>query len=58
MTLFLLMNASDLHLQNVPGDSLILLKRVLFLCQFIEPIFNGMSNELVMLLTEAFGCTS
>jgi hypothetical protein len=31
MTLFLLMNASDLHLQNVPGDPLILLKRVLFL---------------------------
>jgi hypothetical protein len=26
MTLFLLMNASDLHLQNVPGGFLILLK--------------------------------
>jgi hypothetical protein len=46
------MNASDLHLQNVPGGLLILLKGSFPISQFIEPIFNGMSNELVMLLTE------
>jgi hypothetical protein len=47
-----LLNASDLHLQNVPGG-LPLLKGSFPISQFIEPIFNGMSNELV-LLTEAF----
>jgi len=47
MTLFLLMNASDLHLQNVPAGSFPV-------SQFIAPIFNGMSNELVMLLSETF----
>lgn len=46
MSLFLLMNASDLHLQNVPGSFPI--------SQFIEPLFNGYSNELVMLLSEIF----
>jgi len=55
MTLFLLMNASDLHLQNVPGGFLHFHKAGSFpVSQFIAPIFNGMSNELVMLLTEVF----
>jgi heterodisulfide reductase subunit C len=55
MTLFLLMNASDLHLQNVPGGFSHFHKAGSFpVSQFIAPIFNGMSNELVMLLCEAF----
>ena len=55
MTLFLLMNASDLHLQNVPGGFSHFVKAGAFpVSQFIEPIFNGVSNELVMLLSEIF----
>jgi heterodisulfide reductase subunit C len=55
MTLFLLMNASDLHLQNVSGGFSHFIKAGSFpVSQFIEPIFNGMSNELVMLLSEIF----
>ena len=55
MTLFLLMNASDLHLQNVPGGFSHFIKAGSFpISQFIEPIFNGISNELVMLLSEIF----
>ena len=55
MSLFLLMNASDLHLQQVPGGFSHFIKAGSFpISQFIEPIFNGMSNELVMLLSEAF----
>ncbi|MDX6188148.1 4Fe-4S dicluster domain-containing protein [Flavobacterium sp. FlaQc-52] len=55
MTLFLLMNATDLHLQNVPGGFSHFHKAGSFpVSQFIAPIFNGMSNELVMLLCEAF----
>ena len=55
MTLFLLMNASDLHLQNVPGGYSHFIKAGSFpLSQFLEPFFNGMSNELVMLLSELF----
>jgi heterodisulfide reductase subunit C len=55
MTLFLLMNASDLHLQNVPGGYSHFIKAGSFpVSQFIAPIFNGMSNQLVMLLSEAF----
>ncbi|WP_264530690.1 (Fe-S)-binding protein [Flavobacterium sp. N502540] len=53
MLLFLLMNASDLHLQNVPGG--VFHKAGSFpISQFIAPIFNGMSNELVVLLFEVF----
>ncbi|WP_264538303.1 (Fe-S)-binding protein [Flavobacterium sp. N1736] len=53
MTLFLLMNASDYHLQNVPGE--VFHKAGSFpVSQFIAPIFNGMSNELVVLLFELF----
>ena len=55
MTLFLLMNASDLHLQNVPGGFSHFIKAGIFpISQFIAPVFNGMSNELVMLLSEIF----
>lgn len=55
MTLFLLMNASDFHLQNIPGGYSHFSKAGSFpISQFIEPLFNGMSNELVMLLSELF----
>lgn len=51
MILFLLMNASDLHLQNVPGG--VFHKAGSFpVSQFIAPIFNGMSNEMVVVLFE------
>jgi ferredoxin len=53
MVLFLLMNASDLHLQNFPGG--VFHKAGSFpVSQFIAPVFNGMSNELVVLLFEVF----
>ncbi|CAN1555726.1 4Fe-4S ferredoxin-type, iron-sulphur binding domain containing protein [Flavobacteriaceae bacterium] len=53
MTLFLIMNATDLHLQNVPGGFSHFIKAGSFpVSQFIAPVFNGMSNELVMLLNE------
>ena len=53
MSLFLLMNASDLHLQNIPGGFSHYIKAGSYpISQFIEPIFNGVSNELVMLLNE------
>ena len=55
MLLFLLMNASDLHLQNVPGGFSHFHKAGSFpISQFIAPMFNGMSNELVALLFEVF----
>lgn len=55
MTLFLLMNSSDFHLQNVSGGFSHFIKAGFFpVSQFFEPIFNGMSNELVMLLSEIF----
>jgi heterodisulfide reductase subunit C len=55
MTLFLLMNASDLHLQNIPGGFSHFVKAGSFpVSQFIEPLFNGMSNNLVMLFSEIF----
>ena len=42
MTLFLLMNASDLHLQNIPGGFSHFIKAGSFpVSQFIEPLFNG-----------------
>ncbi|MDA6070212.1 (Fe-S)-binding protein [Flavobacterium sp. AC] len=55
MLLFLLMNASDLHLQNVPGGFSHFHKAGSFpISQFIAPMFNGLSNELVGLLFEVF----
>ena len=55
MSLFLLMNASDLHLQNIPGGFSHFINAGSFpVSQFIEPLFNGVSSELVMLLNELF----
>lgn len=55
MSLFLLMNASDLHLQQVPGGFSHFIKAGSFpVSQFIAPVFDGMSNEMVMLLSELF----
>ncbi|TRX40881.1 (Fe-S)-binding protein [Flavobacterium restrictum] len=55
MSLFLLMNASDLHLQNVSGGFSHFIKAGSFpVSQFIAPVFNGMSNELVLILNEGF----
>lgn len=55
MSLFLLMNASDLHLQNIPGGFFHFIKAGSFpISQFIEPLFNSYSNEMVMLFSEIF----
>jgi heterodisulfide reductase subunit C len=55
MSLFLLMNASDLHLQNIPGGFSHFIKAGSFpISQFIEPLFNSYSNEMVMLFSEIF----
>jgi heterodisulfide reductase subunit C len=55
MTLFLLMNASDLHLQNVPGGfSHFIVAGSYPISQFLEPLFNGVSNEMVLILNELF----
>lgn len=55
MLLFLLMNAADFHLQYVPeGPSSFHRFGSFPVSQFIAPMFNGMSNELVVLLFEAF----
>ena len=55
MSLFLLMNASDLHLQNIPGGFSHYIKAGSFpISQFIQPLFNGVSSELVMILNELF----
>ena len=55
MSLFLLMNASDLHLQNIPRGFPHFIKAGSFpISQFIEPLFNSYSNEMVMLLSEMF----
>jgi len=55
MSLFLLMNASDLHLQNIPGGFSHFIKAGSFpISQFIEPLFNYYSNEMVMLFSEIF----
>jgi heterodisulfide reductase subunit C len=55
MSLFLLMNASDLHLQNIPGGFSHYIKAGSYpISQFIAPLFNGVSSELVMVLNELF----
>lgn len=55
MSLFLLMNASDLHLQQVPGGFSHFIKAGSFpVSQFIAPVFDGISNEMVMVLSELF----
>lgn len=55
MTLFLLMNAADYHLQNVPGGYSHFIKAGSFpVSSFIEPLFNGMTNETVYVLFKLF----
>jgi len=55
MSLFLLMNASDLHLQNIPDGFSHFIKAGSYpISQFIAPLFNGVSSELVMILNELF----
>ena len=55
MSLFLLMDASDLHLQNIPGGFSHFIPAGSFpVSQFIQPIFNGMDSNLVMVLYELF----
>jgi heterodisulfide reductase subunit C len=55
MSLFLLMNASDLHLQNVSGGFGHYNQVGSFpISQFIAPIFDGMSNQLVFMLERTF----
>ena len=55
MSLFLLMNASDLHLQNVAGGFGHYTQAGSFpISQFIAPIFDGMSNQLVFMLERTF----
>ncbi len=55
MSLFLLMNAADLHLQNITGGFGHYSQAGSFpISQFIAPIFNGLSESLVMMLERAF----
>ena len=54
MSLFLLMNAADLHLQNIPGGFGHYSQVGSFpISQFIAPIFNGLSESLVMMIERA-----
>ena len=51
MSLFLLMNAADLHLQNITGGFGHYSQAGSFpISQFIAPIFNGLSESLVMMI--------
>ena len=51
MTLFLLMNAADFHLQNIPGGFGHYHKAGSFpVSQFLAPIFNGVNESTVMLI--------
>ncbi|MSP84895.1 MAG: (Fe-S)-binding protein [Flavobacteriaceae bacterium] len=55
MSLFLLMNAADLHLQNVPGGYSHYIKAGSFpISQFIVPIFNGFLVSTVFILERTF----
>lgn len=55
MTLFLLMNAADYHLQNVAGGFGHYNQAGSFpVSQFIAPIFDGMGNQSVAMLERAF----
>jgi heterodisulfide reductase subunit C len=55
MSLFLLMNASDFHLQNVVGGFGHYHQAGSFpVSQFIAPIFDGMNNQLVAILERTF----
>lgn len=51
MSLFLLMNAADFHLQNIQGGFGHYSQAGSFpISQFIAPIFNGLSESLVMMI--------
>ena len=55
MSLFLLMNASDYHLQYVAGGFGHYIQAGSFpISQCIAPIFDGMSNQLVFMLERTF----
>lgn len=55
MTLFLLMNAADYHLQNVAGGFGHYVQAGSFpVSQFISPIFDGMNNYTVAMLERTF----
>lgn len=55
MSLFLLMNAADLHLQNLPEVFGHYDKAGSFpVSQFLAPLFDGMSNEAVHMLERTF----
>jgi len=55
MFLFLFMNASDLHLQNVPGGYSHFVKAGSFpVSQFLAPLFDGVNSDLVALFYELF----
>ncbi|WP_396212475.1 4Fe-4S dicluster domain-containing protein [Flavobacterium sp.] len=55
MSLFLLMNAADFHLQNVVGGFGHYHQAGSFpVSQFIAPIFDGMNNQLVAILERTF----
>ncbi len=54
MSLFLLMNAADLHLQNITGVFGHYSQVGSFpISQFIAPIFNGLSESVVMMIERA-----
>ena len=54
MSLFLLMNAADLHLQNITGGFGHYSQVGSFpISQFIAPIFNGLSESVVMMIERA-----
>ncbi len=55
MSLFLLMNAADFHLQNVAGGFSHYHQAGSFpISQFIAPFFDGMSNNAVFMLERTF----
>ncbi len=55
MTLFLLMNAADYHLQNLPGGTPHYAQVGAFpVSQFLAPIFDGMSTSAVVMLERLF----
>jgi heterodisulfide reductase subunit C len=54
MSLFLLMNAADFHLQNISGGFGHYTQVGSFpISQFIAPLFNGLSESLVMMIERA-----
>jgi heterodisulfide reductase subunit C len=55
MSLFLLMNAADFHLQNISGGFGHYSQAGAFpVSQYIAPLFDGMNNSLVAMLERAF----